>query len=352
MRIVVNNIAASSGGAMTVLKDFYKCVTECDKENEWIFLLNQAYFEETENVRIITLPEIKKSARKKIMFDFFTGKKYIKALKPDVVFSMQNLITFGLKVPQIVYLHQSIPFQSAKKYSLLRRRERKLAFIQHILGFFIKRSVKRADAVIVQTAWMKEAVTRICRVPESKIHQIPPNVKDISTFRQDGVFDQTHFFYPTAVASYKNNACIFAACEELQKEGIPFHVTLTLPKEMSRPGIDCIGRIPYEEVLDHYNKSTLIFPSYIETFGYPLVEGRQMGTVVLASSCAFSKELLLGYENAYLFDPFKSEELACLMKRVISGEICKKETSPEASETENTWKKVLNAVVSLKGDLR
>ena len=53
MRIVVNNIAASKGGAMTVLKDFYSCVCENDKQNEWIFLLNSKYFEETENVKII-----------------------------------------------------------------------------------------------------------------------------------------------------------------------------------------------------------------------------------------------------------------------------------------------------------
>ena len=351
MRIVVNNIAASSGGAMTVLKDFYKCVCECDKQNEWIFLLNRAYFEETENVRIIALPEIKKSARKKVMFDFFTGKKYIAALKPDVVFSMQNIITRGIKVPQIVYLHQSIPFQSAKRYSLWKSKERKLAFIQHILGFFIKRSVKKADAVIVQTRWMKEAVCASCNLPEDKVYRIPPNVKDISSSRKEGEFDPTSFFYPTAIASYKNNACIYAACEELRKEGLPFHVTLTLPEEMSAPGIDCIGRIPYEEVLARYNRSTLLFPSYIETFGYPLAEGRQMGTVVLASDCAFSKELLEGYANGYLFDPFDSKALYALMKRVILGEIRKEASAPSVGTTENTWETVLKTVLDMRKDL-
>ena len=93
MRIVVNNIAASTGGAMTVLRDFYRCVCENDTENEWIFLLNDRYFEETDNVKIIPLPEIKKSGIKKMLFDFVTGRKFISALNPDVVFSMQNIIT-------------------------------------------------------------------------------------------------------------------------------------------------------------------------------------------------------------------------------------------------------------------
>ena len=47
MRIVVNDIAASKGGALTVLKDFYSCVRENDKENEWIFLLGDNLLEET-----------------------------------------------------------------------------------------------------------------------------------------------------------------------------------------------------------------------------------------------------------------------------------------------------------------
>ena len=48
MRIVVNDIAASTRGALTVLKDFYNCVRENDRENEWIFLLGDDLLEETE----------------------------------------------------------------------------------------------------------------------------------------------------------------------------------------------------------------------------------------------------------------------------------------------------------------
>ena len=90
MRIVVNDIAASTGGAMIVLRDFYRCVCEHDTENEWIFLLADKYFEETANVKIVPMPAIKKSGFAKLLFDFVTGRKFISALKPDVVLSMQN----------------------------------------------------------------------------------------------------------------------------------------------------------------------------------------------------------------------------------------------------------------------
>ncbi len=346
MKIVVNDIAASTGGAMTVLKDFYNCVCENDKENEWIFLLSDKFFEETDNVKIISMPEIKKSPVKKVLFDFFTGKKFINKLNPDVVFSMQNIITFGLKVPQIIYLHQSIPFQSVKKFSFFKSDERKLAFIQYFIGAIIKLSVKKCQGVIVQTQWMKDAVCKKCKISADNIFQIPPVVKEISHLRTPSAFDKTTFFYPATFASYKNHKCIFDACNIINQKNINYSVTLTIPETYSRSNINCIGKIPYEDVIANYNKSTLIFPSYIETFGYPLTEARKMGSIILASDCAFSHEALKDYENAYFFDPFNAHELANLMQKVISGEISKKECAETFSEQLDGWKNVMNTVLN------
>ena len=41
MRILVNDLAASASGAMSVLKSFYQYVRENDNENEYIFLLRE-----------------------------------------------------------------------------------------------------------------------------------------------------------------------------------------------------------------------------------------------------------------------------------------------------------------------
>ena len=92
MRIVVNDIAASTGGALTVLKEFYNCVKENDRENEWIFLLGDYLLEETDNIKIHVLKDVKASGIKKLAFDFVTGKNYIRKLNPDVVVSLQNII--------------------------------------------------------------------------------------------------------------------------------------------------------------------------------------------------------------------------------------------------------------------
>lgn len=347
MRIVVNNIAANKGGAMTILRDFYAAVCDNDKENEWIFLLNDRYFEETDNVKIKVLPEIKKSKLKKLLFDFVTGRKYIKSLAPDVVFSMQNIITFGVRVPQVVYVHQAVPFQSVKRFSFLKASERKLAVIQHLIGNVIKLSAKKCDSIIVQTKWMKEAVCRLCHLPESKIHTVLPTVKDLSVDGSDSTFDAGSFFYPTAKVLYKNNDCIRKASALLKEKGVAHHVAMTLSPEKSSDCITCTGRIPYEDVLKRYSSATLVFPSYIETFGYPLAEARQAGAIVLASDTAFSREVLAGYENAYFFDPFKPEELAALMEKVVRQEITKQNCTKSLPETADSWEQVISLILNM-----
>lgn len=343
MRIVVNDIAASTGGAMVVLRDFYHCVCENDTENEWIFLLADKYFEETDNVKIIPMPHVKKSGVSKLMFDYVTGRKFIASLHPDVVFSLQNIVTFGLKVPQVVYVHQSLPFQKVKNFSFFKSNERVLALYQYVIGSVIKSSIKKSDRVIVQTAWMKDAVCEQCAVPAEKVWRVLPQVQPIAMHR-DAVWQKHRFFYPTADYMYKNNDLIFDACEMLNQKGLEYEVVLTATATRECANVRCVGHLPYEEILKRYQTDVLLFPSYIETFGYPLAEARQAGTIVLASDTAFSREVLEGYPNAYFFDPFRPQELADLMERVLGGELVRQDVPAAPTAQPDSWAEVMDIV--------
>lgn len=321
MKIVVNDIAASFGGALTILRQFYDYVRENDHENEWIFLLSDDLLEEAENIKIITLPQIKKSSFNKIIFDCITGRRYISNLHPDVVLSMQNIITFGVKVPQAVYVHQSIPFQEQKKFSFLKKDERGIAKVQYIIGAFIKKSVQKADEVFVQTEWMKEGIYRKARIPESKITTVFPKVRQIpSNFSK---FDGTKFFYPTNPEIYKNISTLVKACDLLDNDGIQgYKVYLTLPQDTKiHNNIQCVGRLNTEEMQAYYQTCTLLFPSYIETVGLPLLEARSCGTMIIASDTPFSHECLDGYENASFHISSDAHGLYEKMKSVINGKV-------------------------------
>ncbi|MEH7526136.1 glycosyltransferase [Bacillus sp. JJ1503] len=132
------------------------------------------------------------------------------------------------------------------------------------------------------------------------------------------------FFYPASGVDFKNHKVIINACMDLKKAGVEnykFVITLNgnendnikklfkIVKENNLP-VNFIGSITREEVFDFYNKSVLVFPSYIESSPLPLTEAKLHNTPIIVSDCAFSHEILDGYAKVNYFDPFNSKQLA------------------------------------------
>ena len=361
MRIVIVNTAASSGGALSILKDFYEYIKENEKNHEWIFILSDNYIEETENIKVIINKDVKSSWRKRLSWEFFKGSKFINNLKPDVVFSMQNTISIGINSKKIIYLHQPVPFQDKKKFSFLKKEERILAIYQYIIGFIIKKSINRADKIIVQTKWMRNALVDKMKILSKNVKVIHPTILNIDRKVKNDYLTDIKFFYPASGELYKNHKCIIEATKILLEQGIKdFNVELTLEKEYIdkleitqelQKVIKLVGKLSREEVFNRYSESVLVFPSYIETFGLPMLEASQIGGIILASDCEFSKEILESYNNKYYFDPFKPNELAELMKQVINKTInlVENDTNVEINN-ESSWSNVVNELYELGGE--
>jgi glycosyltransferase involved in cell wall biosynthesis len=353
VRIVVNSIAADSGGALSILQSLHHFLqyTEQSKEHEWIFLLGGPYVKENESIKVIVLEDIKKSWFNRLKFDLYKGKSFISSLHPDIVFSLQNTITFGMNCPQVVYMHQSIPFQNTKNFSFFQREERMLAVYQHLIGKVIKESIKRADKTIVQTEWIKEAVIKRTGIGEGKVIKIPPPRKEIDRNKRMRLFQRHRFFYPAGASSYKNHNCIYAADKILQQKGIDEHeIDLTIECRKQSKNIRCLGSISFERVLDYYESSTLIFPSYIETAGLPLIEARQLGTIILAADLPYAREMLTGYKNAYFFHPFQPDQLAGLMENIMTGEITAAPVEEKKQENYSGWHALLKILEETAGE--
>lgn len=343
MRIVVNDIAASRGGALTILESFHRHVRDADDGNEWVFLLGSDVIEDSANVRTVVLPKVKKSWLARLTFDLFTGRRLIKSLRPDVVLSLQNTYTYGLACPQIVYVHQSLPFQQTKVFSLRRREERRLAIYQHLIGAVIKQSIRRADHVIVQTRWVCDAIIDQVGISREKVTVAFPGLEDLSGYRRNAAISPSAFFYPTADSAYKNNSCVEDACRLLAEKGVTdFTASMTI-ETSDAPRVSAIGRIPREQVLLRMSRSTLLFPSLIETYGLPLAEAKALGSLVLAADLPYAREVLDGYENAYFFNPDSPDQLAELMNRVIIGQITRRPIEPETPML-STWSSVVKTI--------
>ncbi len=338
LKIAVLDIAASKTGALSILKDFYGYVKDREKsENEWIFITGVPGILEDvpeKKISVICREDVKASSKNRLMFDLFSGKGFIESLNPDVVFSLQNTLPRGLKCAKtVLYVHQPLGYQKVKRFSLIKKDERHLAMYQYLYAPLVNSSVKKADITIVQTGWMKEAVREKTGISEDRIREIPPEIPDITGYADGAVFDPKSFFYPAGDIVYKNHAVVEKAAAELASEGFDgLKVTFTRDNPVSR-----------EEVCRKYFESTLVFPSYIETYGLPLAESMQTGNPILAADTPFARQILKGYEKAFFFDPFDSSQLKDLMKKVYEGKITPGKPANRQKET-NTYEEIVSLI--------
>jgi len=323
-RIMIFDLPAVSGGALTIL-DMYHKIALADKENEYIFVVSLPTLEQTDNVTVLNFPKVKRSWFHRYYFDKFRAKKLVNQYKLDKIISLQNIIISGTEIPQEVYVHQSLPFVG-HKFSLLA--QPKLWINQNIIGNMIIKSVKKAQKVTVQTEWMKSALIARCGVDAQKISVAPPQlVGNITQYDNNGAVG---FFYPAAPYIYKNHIAIIKSLILLKSQNIAPRVTFTLDgcenrlakrlKKLShkyRLNVVFAGSMPRENVLRLYSKTVLLFPSFVETFGLPLLEARMSNSPIICTDEPFCKEICAGYNNVTYFKYNNYGELADRMKEVI-----------------------------------
>lgn len=325
-RILVVDVAAHEGGALSILQQYFTAAA-ADTGNRYLFCVSLPTLAGNANVEVQRFPWVKKSWLHRLWFDHVTIQKVLRRFGADEILSLQNILVSRTHLPQTLYLHQPLPFCGIR-FSL--RQNPKFWVYQHLIGRRILRSVRRADRVIVQTQWMKQAACEKAGVTGDTIVIEAPGTAVQPAGRFDPAGWERLFFFPASPYAYKNHTAILEAMLLLRREGLddfqvrftltPGQLSLTPEQEGLRGQLLLEGALPPDKVMEEYTRAVLLFPSYIETYGLPLLEARATGAPILASDCPFSHEILDGYDKAAFFDPFKPEALAALMKACLEAE--------------------------------
>lgn len=331
MKILVYDVAAEDGGGLQVLKSFYADALRHGSEQiEWVFLVSTDVLEDAPGIAVQRYKKVKKSWLHRLAFEHLELPGIIREQDPDLLISLQNMPVKRCRRRQFVYLHQSLQF-CPKRFSFLKGEERSLAVRQRIIGRIMKDAMPRAEHIFVQTRWVREATRKwLCR-PEADITVVPVALQDDVPAGTPYDRNARVFFYPAQAYPYKNHQVILAACRLLEAGGITdYRVVFTIDPEDGGCGTrlcreaaglpaEFIGAVPHEQIWAHYSRSVLIFPSYLETCGLPLLEAKGMGARILASDMPFSHEALDGYPNVRYFRYDDPEELADQMKALLEG---------------------------------
>ncbi|MBD2824374.1 glycosyltransferase [Xenorhabdus szentirmaii] len=308
-KIIVNATALSTSGALTILKQFLEG-TKFSNREFICYVPEDVDFDYYKNVQLV---KVKKMGwLKRILWDSYILPKTIK--RQSIVFtdiiSLQNT-SINVKEKQIIYLHQPIPFSNI---NFLNHNSFSFKFFLYkfFYSYFIFRYVKKETIFIVQTNWMALALQKKNKVKSSNIHVMRPDFiipkKRKVFFDENQKTDCFRLLYPATPITYKNHLIILKALAILPIENFKFQVTfnkgeyLKFDKLVSQLGlsekIEYLGYVDYESLITHYVLSDVVlFPSYLETFGMPLLEAASLRKKIICSDLPYAREVLANYNG-------------------------------------------------------
>ena len=371
--VFVNATAAIEGGALTILKQFLEGISIYSNENIYYYVfcsLEELKIYEKENIKIVNSIKGKKWLDR-IKWDLYGLKNWSrrKAIKADLIISFQNTgVKYYNDIKKLTYLHQSIPFSEGVKWNFFNKNERMLWFYKNIYKKIIKYSLKDNSYIVVQTEWMKNAITQQFKRNPAQVIVSKPNINRISIEEvanlkfKDNKF---HIFYPANNAMYKNHKLIINSLEYIKQtkpeiyNNIIIHFTFNRNLSDNRKAvlINLIknlqvdehiryeGKISYERVLSFYKSCDLmVFPSYIETFGLPLIEAASFGMPILATDMDYAREVMGNYEGVKFLDHKDSKLWA---KNIIDLYSKRIKYEPYSINYETSWKDFFKLIEKL-----
>jgi glycosyltransferase involved in cell wall biosynthesis len=184
---------------------------------------------------------------------------------------------------------------------------------------------KRVDAVVAQSDYGAREVSRAFGLPPEKLYRIYPGISP-AIFRPDGERPPSAGRpYLLSVAQYspkKNFEAVLAAYARLPRDERPDLVAVMPGWRRGPTGVDGVRMLSdalgHEELARWYRGAlAFVFPSFHETFGFPIVEAMACGCPVITSNVSACPEVAGG--AALLVDPASTEEIGQAMRRMQDG---------------------------------
>lgn len=309
MNIAVIDVAAESGGALSVLNDFCDELRKIETKDHWYIVTSVVKIDETEYLHNIRIPGIKRSWFHRIFWEKFCFSKLMREQKIDVVVSLQNNALPKGNWKQVVYFHNVLLLKHNISFSFFKGEERPFFIYSKILGPYIRRTWKNADKMYVQTENVKRLVGESGFRGDVEVVLPDANIKGKIEYARKKI---RGYIYPVAAISYKNHMAIIRAVEKINKDKIRTEILFTIDGSENKyanqiverskkvPGIQCVGKMSRDKLFQCYSNYGVVMASKIESFGMPLLEAKMFQTVIVALDYPYARELLSDYNRAYL----------------------------------------------------
>lgn len=356
MNILVCATAARNSGALIILKQFLTSLSTFIGDNKYfIFVAKGISFPKLKGVLYIPISTEKWIDR--INWDQKGLKKWVEVnrIEPDLIISFQNTgVNYKKDVPQLIYYHQLLSLIDYH-WNFFSRKERLFYLYQKVYPYFIRRYMNRCTKFVVQTSFVKECFIKKFRVNPARVHVIRPDIERINYIQiKKRVFNDNciHFLYPATPLTYKNHRDIILSLLRIksmaQNQFLKIRIHFTFNKSEDEDLYKLIlknsleknfifeGILPHDELLSLYKSvDAILYPSYIETLGLPLLESAALGLPILVSDLPYAKDVVGNYEGATFIELHNIQSWADAMLNLCENPI---RYSPLLPSYESNWK--------------
>lgn len=367
MKIGINAVflvAGKGGGIERYLRGLLKWLAIIDKKNEYLLFGNKdnaGTFELRENFREIISPVSARVRPAKILWEQIFLPFQLKKEKVDIVLSAGNIAPKLTFCPSIVIIYDLISFAYPENFSLAER----LA-----LKYLLYRTATFADRIITISESSKKEIQKWLGVSEDKISVVYGGCDE--NFRKDEIdieraknkfgIKNGFIFCSASLRRYKNLDGLIRAYNILKKKyAITQKLVLAGHKEKYyeemqelvkllglQNDVIFTGFITEDELRSLYSSAdTIVYPSFYEGFGLPLLEAMASGTPVVASDSTSIPEVV--GDAGLLFDPHNINEMAETIYSVIKDKDLKKVLISKGFERikEFTWERTAEGVLGV-----
>lgn len=342
--IIVNATALDRSGALSILRQFVENIPVDDRR--WLIFVSPdvSIITSNPNVRIEPIEGVKAMYRR-LWWDALGLKRWLKKnnIEPIAAVSLQNTgFNVGRKVPSYIYYHQPIPFFPFS-WSLKKKKERTLWFYKNVYPFFVKLFLKKNTRIFVQLEFIKDGFAKRFRHREELIDIYSPSVLAPIVFDtdKDEETEKIRLLYPAMPHFYKNHRVIEDA---LKLTDADVEILFTVNRDSHSADdkrLKKIGMQSYDKICEFYNTcDALIFPSYIETFGLPLLEAAMTGMPIIAADLPYAREVLDGYQGVS-YVPYNNPQVwATAIEKTEKG----KRYKPIDISNRPSWKELFRKI--------
>ncbi len=312
------------------------------------------------------MPDIRSEEGKTVHFEQVRLRQYLKEYSIDLLHSLGYISPVFVSCPTVV----SIPDLNFKAFG------RSMSFSRRLmLNIFVKQAVARSNKIITISEFSRQEILRTYHISPQKIivthlaadsSDLKKGDKNVSgnILGQLGV-NHSYFVAFTSTYSNKNIPRLIEAFLKLKnKKKLNQKLILIghkYPAGEKNTGVNSFdengdiiwtGYVARDQVVEILRQADfLVFPSFYEGFGLPVLEAMTCGVPVVCSKTASLPEV--AGDAAVFFDPYSVEDIAEKIELVATNQQLRETLRQRGFENVEhfSWKRTAVATVAVYDDL-